>query len=89
MFFLLQGHVNVFTNGVKVTTLYEGQYFGEIAMIAQLPRTATIIAGSACVLYKLSRENFLQILEEFDDVKEVRCFHSFIHSFNKLFTILM
>ncbi|KAJ3329726.1 hypothetical protein HDU76_007286 [Blyttiomyces sp. JEL0837] len=51
-------------------------FFGRIATSLQavfmiIPRTATIAAGTNCILYKLSRDDFLPIIKEFEDVKAV------------------
>ncbi|KAI9335327.1 cyclic nucleotide-binding-like protein [Obelidium mucronatum] len=69
MFFIQQGSVNVLVQEKVVATLYEGSFFGEIALIANIPRTATIQAASSCMLYRLTRAAFTSILDEFEDVK--------------------
>ncbi|KAI9335328.1 cyclic nucleotide-binding-like protein [Obelidium mucronatum] len=69
MYFILNGSVNVVVQGVAVATLNEGSFFGEIALMANIPRTATIQAAASCLLYRLTRAAFTSILEEFEDVK--------------------
>jgi CRP-like cAMP-binding protein len=41
----------------------------EVALIANIPRTATVQAASSCVLYKLTRADFVTILGEFEDMR--------------------
>ncbi|KAJ3229208.1 Potassium voltage-gated channel sub H member 7 [Chytriomyces hyalinus] len=69
MFFILKGSVNVMVGGNLVGRLQEGSFFGELALIANIPRTATIQAASTCVMYVLSRKDFEKILPEYEDVR--------------------
>ncbi|KAJ3081387.1 Potassium voltage-gated channel sub H member 7 [Rhizoclosmatium hyalinum] len=69
MYFILSGAVNVFVNGRKVVTLFDGAYFGEIALIAKILRTATVQATSPSVLYRLTYNDFHGIIAEFEDMK--------------------
>jgi ATP-binding cassette, subfamily B, bacterial len=43
--------------------LQDGDFFGEIALIDNVPRTATVRARTACLLLVLTREDFLRVLE--------------------------
>ncbi|KAJ3052049.1 Potassium voltage-gated channel sub H member 7 [Rhizophlyctis rosea] len=69
MYFILLGTVGILVNGNPVASLQAGSFFGEVALIAQIPRTATVIARTACHLYRLARSDFLHILETFDDMR--------------------
>ncbi|KAJ3009315.1 UNVERIFIED_CONTAM: anaphase-promoting complex subunit Hcn1 [Siphonaria sp. JEL0065] len=69
MYFILSGTVNVFVNDRKVVTLYDGAYFGEVALIAKVLRTATVRAATPSVLYRLTHKDFHNVLEEFEDMK--------------------
>ncbi|KAJ3341120.1 anaphase-promoting complex subunit Hcn1 [Entophlyctis luteolus] len=70
MYFILSGKVNILVNGVLVGTFTDGGFFGEVALIANIPRTASVQAATSCSLYTLLAKDFYQILMEFDDMKK-------------------
>jgi hypothetical protein len=57
-----EGEVDVLVGGEHVRTLGAGGYFGEIALLRDVPRTATIRTRSAVRLQRLDRERFLAIV---------------------------
>jgi CRP-like cAMP-binding protein len=46
----------------KVAVLGDGDFFGEIAMITDLPRTATVIAETTTELFVLNKKAFRSML---------------------------
>lgn len=60
VFYLIgSGQVDVIHGGKLVATLGAGQYFGEIALLHDVPRVATCVARSDAELYELERELFV------------------------------
>ena len=53
------GTVSVAVDGESVAELGAGESFGEIALLHDVPRTATVTALSGVALYALGREEFL------------------------------
>jgi MFS family permease len=53
------GRVDVLHGGKLVATLGTGQYFGEIALLHEVPRVATCVARSDAELYELERQVFV------------------------------
>ncbi len=59
-FFVIDsGLVEVTQNGVVLRSEGPGEYFGEIGLLRDVPRTATITAVEDTVLFALDREQFL------------------------------
>jgi MFS family permease len=60
VFYLVgSGQVDVIHGGKLVATLGTGQYFGEIALLHDVPRVATCVARSDAELYELDRQVFV------------------------------
>ncbi|OBZ86427.1 cAMP-dependent protein kinase regulatory subunit [Choanephora cucurbitarum] len=58
------GELDCFINGNKVTSYGPGGSFGELALMYNAPRAASIQAVTDCVLYALDRVTFRSILME-------------------------
>jgi MFS family permease len=59
-FFIIEsGAVQIWHDGVLLRTEYAGDYFGEIALLRQVPRTAQVRAVEPTVLRGLGRRAFL------------------------------
>ena len=71
MFWLFRGAVAVTSRDGESTyaELRPGAFFGEIGVLMGIPRTATILARSKCLLVVLKKEDLAKILPNFPDVE--------------------
>ncbi len=56
------GQLEVTKDGQALALLERGAGFGEIALLRDVPRTATVTARTDCVLYALGKEAFLEAI---------------------------
>ena len=61
---IASGTASVRRKGRKIATLGPGDFFGELALLAGVPRTATVIAESDMVVEALNRAEFATLLDE-------------------------
>ena len=72
MYFIVSGEVEVdLETSAPKGRLVAGDFFGEIALIAERTRTATIIALSPCKLLVLDKDDFESFMHEHPDLREV------------------
>jgi voltage-gated potassium channel len=69
MYFIGHGRVEVLAaNGVDVlAVLDEGSYFGELALLENTTRSATVRAADYCILYRLKRHALQDLLKSHPD----------------------
>lgn len=60
LYVIEDGQVDVIHHDRPVATLGPGDYFGEIALLRHVRRTATVVAKSPATLLSLEREGFLE-----------------------------
>ncbi|KAL3272598.1 hypothetical protein HHI36_014068 [Cryptolaemus montrouzieri] len=71
MYFIIAGIVAVYTiHGKEIVHLTDGANFGEIALLMNETRTASIVAADFCELFKLNRKDFQEAIEPFPELKE-------------------
>jgi CRP/FNR family transcriptional regulator, cyclic AMP receptor protein len=62
-FVLVDGKVQVVRKGRRVATLTGGDFLGEIALVTELPRTATVTAETPVRLFVLTPREFDAVLD--------------------------
>jgi CRP/FNR family cyclic AMP-dependent transcriptional regulator len=63
-FVIVDGNVNVTRNGRRVATRDGGDFVGEIALVEEMPRTATVTAETPVRLFVLTRKDFRHLLDQ-------------------------
>ena len=61
---ILEGTATVRRGGRVIAQLGPGDFFGELAVVAGVPRTATVVATSDMIVETLNRREFSSLLDE-------------------------
>ena len=67
-FVIISGEVEVRRRGRKVAALGPGTYFGEIALLSQQPRTATVTAVTPLRVLVIADQAFVDLLDEIPEL---------------------
>ena len=63
-FVIVEGEVEIRKKGRKVATRGPGEFFGEMALIERIPRTATVKATTPLRFFVLTRQSFNRLLDQ-------------------------
>ena len=63
-FVIMEGEAEVTQNGKRIATCRPGEFFGEIALIEQVPRTATVTATTPIRFFVINSQSFFSLLDE-------------------------
>lgn len=63
-FVVMDGEVEVTRGGKPIATRGGGDFFGEIALIEDIPRTATVTTTTPLRCFVLTRRSFVRLLDE-------------------------
>jgi CRP-like cAMP-binding protein len=67
-FVLLEGEAEVTKGGRSINSMHEGDFFGEIALVTQMPRTATVTATTDVRVLVITERDFASLLKHSDEV---------------------
>jgi CRP/FNR family cyclic AMP-dependent transcriptional regulator len=62
-FLILKGQARLEVPKKEARTLGPGDHFGEISVLDGKPRTATVIAGTRVLVFRLARKEFVPLLD--------------------------
>jgi CRP-like cAMP-binding protein len=68
-FVLLEGEAEVRAGGERIATLGPGDFFGEIALLEEIPRTATVTATTPLRFFVLTRHGFRTVVKRYAGVE--------------------
>lgn len=69
-FVLLEGNADVKKNGRRINALGPGDFFGEIALVSDTPRTATVIATSPVRALVITDRSFKRLMSDSPEIQE-------------------
>jgi CRP-like cAMP-binding protein len=69
-FVLLEGTAEVQKDGRTINTLQGGDFFGEIALVSDTPRTATVTATAPVRALVITERSFKRLLRESPQIQE-------------------
>jgi CRP-like cAMP-binding protein len=56
------GQVDIVRDGAVINTIGPGSYFGEVALLMDVPRTATVVSRTPVRAFRMGREGFDQLV---------------------------
>lgn len=68
-FVIIDGKVEVTKDGKQLRTLSDGEFFGEIALLEDVRRTATVTAVTPLRFFVVTRQSFWSLLERQPEVE--------------------
>jgi len=65
---VLSGNADVLVGERKVATVNPSELVGEIAILCDVPRTATVVASTPLLTLRIRKDHFLKLLSDFPEM---------------------
>ncbi len=71
-YIILSGSVEIFTETLNKTLaiLHKGDFFGELALMLGIPRTASVKSQQETILFSINNQKFDQLLKDYPELSE-------------------
>jgi serine/threonine protein phosphatase PrpC len=79
LFIVISGSVRVHKGGAEIAVLAQGRHFGEMSLVDNRPRSASVTALEQSQLMRIRRESFYELLRQ-DPVMAVKLLWNFIQT---------
>eukprot|EP01137_Pigoraptor_chileana_P002342 Opistho-2@2286 len=72
IFFLMEGLVRIISeeDGTVYAEQTKGSFFGEVGVLFDLPRTATVVTATHCDMFLLSKRDLLSVVAKFEPLRD-------------------
>jgi hypothetical protein len=68
LFIMSEGEVGIYDGVHQLTTFHKGDFFGELSLLDAEARSATAVAMSPVVAFRIDQEDFYDVMEECPEV---------------------
>jgi hypothetical protein len=68
MYIIYAGEVGIYDGSKQLALFDKGEIFGELALMDTEPRSATAVAESDILLFRIDQEDFFELMEERDEI---------------------
>jgi CRP-like cAMP-binding protein len=68
MYVIYSGEIGIVDHDVIFATMGKGDIFGELALLDSEPRSATALAKSDVLLFRIDQDDFYDLMEERDEL---------------------
>jgi two-component system, NtrC family, nitrogen regulation sensor histidine kinase NtrY len=64
MILILSGSVEILKDGIVIAQRGPGEFIGEMALVEETPRSATVVAQTDCEISECTRDRFLEVIQD-------------------------
>ena len=68
MYIIYAGEVGIYDGTKQLALFGKGEIFGELALLDTEPRSATTVAESDILVFRIDQEDFFELMEERDEI---------------------
>ena len=68
MYIIYAGEVGIYDGSKQLALFGKGEIFGELALLDTEPRSATTVAESDILVFRIDQEDFFELMEERDEI---------------------